>query len=46
MNTDRFGRHDADDQYMVAAAKLAYDVALPTEVSGARVLPLPDREEH
>ena len=33
ISADRFGRHDADDRYMVAAAKLAFDLALPTEVS-------------
>lgn len=46
MSADRFGRHDADDRYMVAAAKLAFDIGLPTESTGARVLPVPDREEH
>ena len=45
MSTDRFGRHDADDRYMVAAAKLALDLALPTEGAGAGALPRPDREE-
>lgn len=45
MSADRFGRHDVDDQYMVAAAKLAFDLALPTETSGAHILPLPNREE-
>lgn len=44
MSTDRFGRHDADDQIMVAAAKLAFDLVLPTETAGTNVLPLPDRE--
>ncbi|MBS1943365.1 MAG: 5-methylcytosine-specific restriction endonuclease system specificity protein McrC [Bacteroidetes bacterium] len=44
MSTDRFGRHDADDRFMVAAAKLAFDLTLPTEVSGVNVLTLPDRE--
>ena len=44
MSTDRFGRNDADDRFMVAAAKLAFDLALPTEVSGGNVLSLPDRE--
>ena len=44
MSTDRFGRNDADDRFMVAAAKLALDLALPTETSGPNVLPLPDRE--
>lgn len=46
MSADRYGRHDADDRYMVAAAKLAFDIALPTESAGARILPVPDREEH
>ena len=45
ISTDRFGRHDAGDRYMVAAAKLAFDLALPTEASGTNMLPLPDREE-
>ena len=45
MRTDHFGRHDADDRFMVAAARLAFDLALPTELSGTDVLPLPDREE-
>jgi len=45
MSADRFGRHDADDRFIVGAAKLAYDLALPSEVSGKNVLALPDREE-
>jgi 5-methylcytosine-specific restriction enzyme subunit McrC len=44
MSTDRFGRNDADDRFMVAAAKLAFDLALPTEAAGANALTLPDRE--
>jgi 5-methylcytosine-specific restriction enzyme subunit McrC len=44
MSTDRFGRNDADDRFMVTAAKLALDLALPTEASGGNVLSLPDRE--
>ena len=44
MSTDRFGRHDADDRLMVAAAKLAFELTLPTEVAGVNVLMLPDRE--
>lgn len=44
MSTDRFGRNDGDDRFMVAAAKLAFDLALPTEVAGTNVLTLPDRE--
>ncbi|MBL0422606.1 5-methylcytosine-specific restriction endonuclease system specificity protein McrC [Ramlibacter sp. AW1] len=44
MSTDRFGRNDADDRLMVAAARLAFDLALPTESAGMSVLNLPDRE--
>ena len=44
MSTDRFGRNDADDRFMVAAAKLAFDLALPTKAAGMNVLTLPDRE--
>ena len=39
-----FGRLDADDRRMVAAAHLAFDLALPTEVVGALHLSSPDRE--
>lgn len=41
---DRFGRHDVNDQPMVAAAHLAFNLALPTEDAGAMHLSLPDRE--
>jgi 5-methylcytosine-specific restriction enzyme subunit McrC len=44
ISTDRFGRNDADDRFMVAAAKLAFDMALPTEASGTNFISLPDRE--
>lgn len=44
MSTDRFGRHDADDRLMVAAAKLAFELTLPAEASGTNLLTLPDRE--
>lgn len=44
MSVDLFGRHDADDREMVAAAKLAMDMALPTEMAGDHTLPLPERE--
>jgi 5-methylcytosine-specific restriction enzyme subunit McrC len=44
MSIDRFGRHDADDRFMVAAAKLAFELTLPSEASGVNVLTLPDRE--
>ena len=39
----RFGRHDTDDRFMVAAAKLAFDLAMPTETGGDQYLALPDR---
>ena len=45
MGAERFGRHDADDRFMVAAARLAFDLALPTEAAGASALPKPGREE-
>ena len=44
VSIDRPGRHDADDQPMIAAADLAFNLALPTEISGTRQLSLPDRE--
>ena len=45
LSADRIGRHDAADCEMLAAAKLAMDLALPTERAGPRPLPMPDREE-
>ena len=44
VSINRFGRHDADDQPMVSAAHLAFNLALPTEAAGAKHLSLPDRE--
>ena len=44
VSIDRFGRHDADDQPMVSAAHLAFNLALPTEATGTKHLSLPDRE--
>ena len=41
----RFSRNDADDRIMVAAARLALDLALPTEQAGIEQLPVPDRDE-
>lgn len=45
MSTDRFGRNDADDRFMMAAARLAFDLTMPTEAAGINVLSLPDRDE-
>lgn len=44
ISIDRFGRHDAKDQPMIAAAHLAFNLALPTEILGEKLLSLPDRE--
>ncbi|WP_338429903.1 5-methylcytosine-specific restriction endonuclease system specificity protein McrC [Aeromonas jandaei] len=44
VSMDRFGRLDADDKPMLAAAHLAFNIALPTEATGAKQLSLPDRE--
>jgi len=40
-----FGRHDLEDRKMVDLARLAFDLALPTEGEGTHSLPCPDREE-
>ena len=45
MSADRFGRHDANDRFMVAAAKLAFELALLTEDSGSQPLPLPGEDD-
>jgi len=42
---DQIGRNDATDRFMVALARLAFDLALPTEEAGATPLVAPDREE-
>ena len=43
---DRFGHHDSEDRFMLAAAQLAFDLALPTEDCGDRSLLTPDRDIH
>src|ERR1035438_2851883 len=43
--SDQIGRNDAADRFMVALARLAFDLALPTEDPGATALVAPDREE-
>ncbi|MFN9619585.1 MAG: 5-methylcytosine-specific restriction endonuclease system specificity protein McrC [Synechococcaceae cyanobacterium] len=43
---ERFGRHDAIDQPMLAAARLAMDLALPTEEAGPHALLDPQRCVH
>lgn len=44
-SADCFGRHDADDRFMVMAARLLFELALPTETAGAQALVSPEREE-
>lgn len=44
LSLERFGRHDAEDAPMVAAARLAFDLALLTETAGSTTLPQPDKE--
>jgi 5-methylcytosine-specific restriction enzyme subunit McrC len=42
---DQIGRNDAADRFMIAIARLAFDLAIPTENAGATPLVAPDREE-
>ena len=44
VSVDTFGRIDANDRVMVAAARLAFDLALPNEEQGATALTSPYRE--
>ena len=46
ISVEQFGRHNSDDQFMVAAAKLIIDFAIPTEQLGDKALLSPEREEH
>jgi 5-methylcytosine-specific restriction enzyme subunit McrC len=43
--TERFGRHDVEDQKMVAASDLAFSLALPTEFAGYHHLAAPDKNK-
>lgn len=45
VDADRLGRHDADDRLMVSLARLAFDLALPTEESGSSVVSQPVKDE-
>ena len=45
MAADQIGRNDAADRFMVALARLAFDLALPTEDAGSTPFVSPDREE-
>lgn len=46
LSADRIGRHDASDRFMIQIARLAFDLALPTEEQGTYSLPSPERERH
>ena len=43
---DGISRNDAEDRFMLALARLAFDLALPTEEAGATAFTEPGREEH
>ncbi|MBR9827981.1 MAG: 5-methylcytosine-specific restriction endonuclease system specificity protein McrC [Oceanospirillales bacterium] len=45
LSRETFGRHDADDKQLLLLAKLAFDLALPTEHLGRQQLQAPDRNE-
>ena len=44
VSRERIGRHDAEDGAMLAAARLIFDFALPSESAGDVLLSRPDRE--
>ena len=41
---DQYGYHDNDDEQMVVAAFLVFDLAIPTESKGNKLVVMPDRE--
>lgn len=43
---ERFGRHDAEDKPMVSAARLAFDLKIPTERAGEYLLLKSDNDVH
>jgi 5-methylcytosine-specific restriction enzyme subunit McrC len=45
LSTEVFGRNDSEDRIMVAAARLAMDLALPTEAVGGTQFFAPEREQ-
>ena len=44
ISIDRIGRHQAEDRFMLSAARLAFDLMLPTEESGSRDLTMPKKD--
>ena len=45
LSVDRLSRHDAEDKPMLTGAHLAFNLALPTEVTGSKYLSRPERED-
>lgn len=45
IDLERFGGHDTADRLMVSAAKLAYDMAIPSESVGKQYMHQPNRDE-
>ncbi len=45
ITSNRFGRHDSEDRLMVAAAKLAFDLALPSEIQESIKVLSPHKEK-
>lgn len=45
IDLERFGGHDTADRLMVSAAKLAYDMAIPSESAGKQYMHQPNRDE-
>jgi 5-methylcytosine-specific restriction enzyme subunit McrC len=43
---DHTGRNDAEDHFMLALSRLAFDLALPTEEAGVTPFTAPDRDEN
>lgn len=46
ISMEQYGRHDTDDRQMMAAAELAFNLALPTELTGKNYLSSPDRQDN
>ena len=44
VSTDRFGPHDIEERFMVAVARLAFDLDLPVEIQGDRLLGRSDHD--
>jgi 5-methylcytosine-specific restriction enzyme subunit McrC len=45
LSSDQMGRNDSAERFMVTLARLAFNLALPTEETGRTTFAAPDREE-